>query len=157
MENTQINPSNIYIKEITELPIQVRNALHRSLRITTLEELLELDYETIRKARNLGNQGIELLKQYIHNLGYTIKGEYETLEEIIKAKKAEGIILLEETISEPRLYQPLYRNGIYTLEELIINRHKISEINGYGPTRRQLLQETLASIGISLELESSKE
>ena len=152
METKTINPKDLIIKDIPELSTRTKNALTRGLYTATIADLLELDYEQIRRARRLGAQGLEEIKDYLHSIGYSIKGEEETIEEIIKIKKAEGLILLEETISDPKLYLPLYRAEIYTLEDLQNRATEIPNINGYGPTKQQLLKEALAKIGISLIL-----
>lgn len=145
-----VDPSTIIIKEVEELPIQIKNVLYRSCRVVTLEDLLKIDYESLRKARNMGEKYLEILKRYVHSQGYTLKGEKDTIEEIRAEKKRQGIRLLEDILEKPSLYLILYRNGIYTLEDLKAYGPKVYELTGYGPLRQKELKEILASIGIVL-------
>ena len=152
MEKTiTVDPSTIIIKEVPEIPIQTKNVLYRAFRVITLEDLLKIDYEILRKARNMGEKSLEILKRYAHSQGYTLKGEKTTIEEIIAEKKRQGIRLLEEILEKPSLYLILYRNGIYTLEDLKAYGPKVYELTGYGPLRQKELKEILASIGIILD------
>jgi hypothetical protein len=68
----------------------------------------------------------------------------------LRELKEQGIRLLEEDLLEPRLYMPLYRNGIYTLSELIKSGSKVLEIPNYGPLRRHDLIERLKELGVTL-------
>lgn len=152
MEKTiTVDPSTIIIKEANELPIQVKNVLHRAFCVETLEDVLKIEYETFRKARNMGEKYLEILKRYVHSQGYTLKGEKDTVEEIRAEKKRQGIKLLEEILEKPSLYLILYKNGIYTLEDLKAYGPKVYELTGYGPLRQKELKEILATIGIYLE------
>lgn len=156
-EIKKVEPSTIIIKEVEELPIQVKNVLYRSFRVITLEDLLKIEYETLKKARNMGEKYLEILKRYVHSLGYSLKGEKDTIEEIRLEKKKQGLRLLEEILKKPSLYLILYRNGIYTLEDLKEYGPKVYELTGYGPLRQQELKEILATIGIYLEQQKPKQ
>lgn len=152
MEKTiTVDPSTIIIKEVIELPIQIKNVLYRTFRVITLEDLLKIDYTTLRKARNMGEKYLEILKRYVHSQGYTLNGEKDTIEEISAEKKRQGLRLLEDILEKPSLYLILYRNGIYTLEDLKAYGSKVYELTGYGPLRQKELKEILASIGIVLD------
>lgn len=146
-----VDPSTVIIKEATELPIQVKNVLHRAFRAETLEDVLKIEYESFRRARNFGAKYLEILKKYVHSYGYELKGEKDTVEEIRAEKKRQGIRLLEEILIKPSLYLILYKNGIYTLEDLKSYGPKVFELTGYGPLRQKELKEILAEIGIYLE------
>lgn len=122
----------------------------RKLGIYTLGDLLRVDYEILAKAWNMGERKLQDLKDYIHSLGYTLKGEKLSLEEIKKSIKAQGGNLLEEVIDESKIYLTLYRNGIYTLEDLINCGSEVYNIKGFGPNRQQLLKQKLKKLNIVL-------
>lgn len=122
----------------------------RKLGIYTLGDLLRTDYEILAKAWNMGEKKLQDLKDYIHSLGYTLKGEKLNLEEIKNSIKAQGGKLLEEIIDESKIYLTLYRNGIYTLEDLLNYGSEVYNIKGFGPTRQKLLKQKLKELNIVL-------
>ena len=146
----QIDTSTIILQDIEELPIVIRNILKRKLNLKTLEDLLNTDYETLRRARGMGPNYLYELTEYIHSLGYQVKGEEESLERVLKKSKEEGKTILQDIIPEAKLYLPLYRHGIYTLEDLIKNGHKVYELEGIGTIKQQKLQDILQVLGIEL-------
>lgn len=122
----------------------------RRLGIYTLGDLLRTDYEILVKAWNMSERKLQDLKDYIHSLGYTLKGEKQNLEEIKNSIKAQGGKLLEEIIDESKICLTLYRNGIYTLEDLLEYGSEVYDIKGFGPIRQELLKQKLKELNIVL-------
>lgn len=53
--------------------------------------------------------------------------------------KNDGIQLLEEIFPDAKIYQPLYKHGIYTIEDLLSCGSTISKVKGLGKVRQQEL------------------
>ena len=135
-----------------ELDNSVKKILKRA-GINTLGDLLTTDYSYILRCRGLGEYKMELLKQYVHSLGCNLRHEEKSLNVQLRELKEQGIRLLEEDLLDPKLYMPLYRNGIYTLNDLIKAGSKVLEIPNYGPLRRHDLIERLKELGVELVVE----
>lgn len=151
--NITLEEANVRLEDLVDLDKHIVKMLQRSLDIRTLGELLTTDYDEILKARNIGEHYMEVLKEYVHNKGYVIKNEAESLREILLNKRKEGIQLLEDVIDSPKVYLILYRNGIYTLEDLINYGPKALELPGYGPLRRKELIEKMKELGIEFQVD----
>ena len=151
--NITLEEANVRLEDLVDLDKHIVKMLQRSLDIRTLGELLTTDYDEILKARNIGEHYMEVLKDYVHNKGYVIKNEAESLREILLNKRKEGIQLLEDVIDSPKVYLILYRNGIYTLEDLINYGPKALELPGYGPLRRKELIEKMKELGIEFQVD----
>lgn len=140
--------ANTPVSEL-ELPTAIKNILIKQLHAYTLGDLLTTDYEKIIMARNLGETHLGILKNYVHGLGYTLKDEQPTLKETIKALKEQGVPLLEETISNARLYNLLYKNGIYTLTDLLNFGPDVCKLSGFGPLKQQELIDKMNELNIT--------
>ena len=92
-----------------------------------------------------------LIKKYLHSIGCTVRCESDNYLEIVNRLKEQGIRLLEEDIKDPMLYLILYKNGIYTLEDLVNYGPKVLELPNYGPLRRKELIRILKELGIDIE------
>lgn len=132
-----------------ELPVAVKNVLTRQLSVYTLGDLLTTDYERIIKARNFGETYLGILKDYVHSLGYTLKDEQPTLKETLTALREKGVQLLEEVIPNYRIYTPLYKNGIYTIEDLLNFGPEVHKLVGFGTIRQQELAEKMKELNLS--------
>lgn len=113
--------SNKEILQITlkDLGIKKRTRKRLSLyNIETLEDLLQIDYEDLTKIRQLGIGGLKEIKGALHNAGYKIKNEDKSQEVQKEKLKQEGKVLLEELGFSPQAYSLLYREGIFTLQQL---------------------------------------
>lgn len=117
--------------------------------ILDLGTLLNTDYETFKNMRNVGEKYLKELIDYVHSLGYTIKGEENFLSGILEEKRARGIKLLEDYGFSPRIYLTLYRNGIYTLEELLEYGREVNNLKRFGPLRQKELADKMQELGIS--------
>lgn len=140
------------LSEIPELDTSVKKCLKR-ISVDTIGDVLSTSYGYLMRARGLGEYKMELLKQYVHSIGCSLRHEEVSLQAVLKSLKEQGVRLLEEDILDPKLYMILYKNGIYTLSDLIKYGSKILEIPNYGPLRRKQLIEGLKELGIELETE----
>ena len=145
--------SNKEILQITlkDLGIKKRTRKRLSLyNIETLEDLLQIDYENLTKIRQLGIGGLKEIKGALHNAGYKIKNEDKS-QEVQKEKiKQEGKVLLEELGFSPQAYSLLYREGIFTLQQLNNRWREIPIIKGYGPNRQRQLLDQLTILGVGI-------
>lgn len=151
--NISLEQANIKLDDLVDLDVHLKKVLRQRLYVYTLGELLTTDYNEILKARGIGEHYMEILKQYIHSKGYVIKNEEESLREILIKKRNEGVQLLEELIESPRVYLILYKNGIYTKEDLVNYGPKVLELTGYGPKRRKELLEIMAELGLEFQVD----
>lgn len=151
--NISMEEANVKLEDLVDLDKHIVKMLQRSLNICTLGELLTTGYDELLKARNIGEHYMDVLKEYVHKKGYVIKNEAESLREILLKKRKEGVQLLEDVIDSPRVYLILYRNGIYTLEDLINYGPKALELPGYGPLRRKELIEKMKELGIEFQVD----
>lgn len=151
--NISMEEANVRLEDLVDLDKHIVKMLQRSLNICTLGELLTTDYDELLKARNIGEHYMDVLKEYVHSKGYVIKNEAESLREILLKKRKEGVQLLEDVIDSPRVYLILYRNGIYTLEDLINYGPKALELPGYGPLRRKELIEKMQELGLEFQVD----
>lgn len=135
-----------------ELPTAIKTVLTRQLMAYTLGDILTVDYERFIKARNFGKHYLKVLKDYVHELGFTLKGEEPTLEEILTSLKERGVKLLEETFDNSKIYMPMYRNGIYSLEDLIEFGPEVNKILGFGPLRQQELATKMRELNLSFNV-----
>ncbi len=148
------NIANTPIKDL-ELSNRIKNSLTKRMRITTLGQLLRTDYNYFLRACRchsyLGELAIKEIKDFIHNLGYIFPNEYPSMKEITNAKKAKGIKLLEDYGFSTRLCGALYRNGIFTLEDLQAVGSVVEKLEGVGPIKVKELYEKLEKLQIGLE------
>ena len=140
---------NVRIQSIEEIDKSVRKLLVRA-GIETLGDLLTTDYDYLRRIRSMGEYKLELVKQYVHSIGCKLRNEEISVQSVAKNLKEQGIRLLEEDLLDPKLYMILYKNGIYTLDDLIKYGAKVLELPNYGPLRRKQLLERLNELGVTL-------
>lgn len=150
--NITLEEANVRLDDLEDLDVHLKKVLRQRLCVYTLGELLTTDYNEILKARGIGEHYMEMLKQYVHAKGYTIKNEDESLREILIKKRKEGVQLLEDLIKSPKVYLILYKNGIYTKEDLVNYGPKALELPGYGPLRRKELLEIMAELGLEFRV-----
>lgn len=142
--------ANTPVSEL-ELPVAVKNILIKQLYAYTLGDLLTTDYKSIVWARNFGETYLGILKKCIHDLGYTLKDERPTLKETIKSLKEQGVPLLEETISNSRICNLLYKNGIYTLTDLLNFGPDVCKLSGFGPLKQKELIEKMNELNLTFD------
>ncbi len=137
--------------KVEDMPISsnLKNAF-RINGIVTLQNILDTDYKRILKIRNIGEKYIDELKSYVHELGYELLNEEESISKKVERFRKNGVILLEDYGWPTYLYNLLYQNGIYTLDDLKKKKDKIFEIKNFGPKRKEELERKLLELGISL-------
>lgn len=129
-------------------------AILKSMGISTLGDLLARDFESLVRIRNLGEDGMVEIKKYAHSLGYSLKDEDLLLNERKAEYKAKGIPMVQEELGlDGKTSGVLYRNGIYTLQDLINLGERVFELVGMGDVKAQKLREAIASKGIKLSTE----
>lgn len=149
-----LDEANIKLEDLSDLNKHIKLALTRQLGIRTLGELLTTDYNEILKTKNIGEYYMEMLKEYVHKKGYVLKNEEIVLREILIQKRKEGLQLLEDVIEFPRIYFILYRNGIYTIDDLVNYGPRALELNGLGPLKRNQLLNRMKSLGIEFKVDN---
>lgn len=149
-----LEEANIKLEDLADLNKHIKVALTRQLGIRTLGELLTTDYDEILKTKNIGEYYMEMLKEYIHKKGYVLKNEEVVLREILIQKRKEGLQLLEDVIELPRIYFILYRNGIYTIEDLVNYGPKVLELSGLGPLKQKQLISKMKELGVEFRVDS---
>ena len=152
--NITLEEANIKLEDLSDLNKHIKLALTRQLGIRTLGELLTTDYNEILKTKNIGEYYMEMLKEYIHKKGYVLKNEEVVLREILIQKRKEGLQLLEDVIELPRIYFILYRNGIYTIEDLVNYGPKVLELSGLGPLKQKQLISKMKELGVEFRVDS---
>lgn len=143
-------PEHIARTSVTQLPLS-EYLMKRLLwsNILDLGTLLNTDYETFKNMRNVGERYLKELIDYVHSLGFTIKGEEKFLPIVLEEKRSRGIKLLEDYGFSSRVYLTLYRNGIYTLEELLEFGPAVYKLTGFGPLRQKELTDKMHELGVS--------
>lgn len=138
---------------IEDLPLSqtLKNKLLKYSTITNLSELLNSDYSKILNIRMLGDSGLQELKNYVHNLGYQFANEISTPQELKEERKKSGQKLLEDYGFPNNLCHPLYKEGIFTLEDLLEIGTEVKNVSGIGNIKFHVLQEKLLEIGIHLK------
>ena len=135
-----------------ELPVAIKNILTRQLSVGTLGDLLTTDCNRITKARNFGETYLGILKKYVHGLGYTLKNEHPTLKETLKSLKEQGVQLLDEVIPNAQICNLLYKNGIYTLDDLLDYGPDVYKLARFGPLRRLELTEKMKELNLTFNI-----
>lgn len=119
--------------------------------INTLQDLLNIDYQEIKHIKSIGEKHLIELRNYINSLGYQLLNEKLTTSEKREKLKNEGCVLLEDYNLSSQVYLTLYRNDIYTLDDLVEYGIKVYDLKGFGPNRQQELREKLQELNIQLE------
>lgn len=143
--------------EIALIPIQnlqlsqsLKSTLARRGGIKFLGDLLTIDYDKIMKIRNMGESGMMELKVYLHSLGYSLQNEESTLREIEEDYKEKGITMIHESLGlDAKTTGVLYRNNIYTVDDLMNFGPDVFELIGMGPVKKKKLQDAMSEKGIS--------
>ena len=130
------------IKDVLNLSNKVIKCLHK-WGIYTLRELLDTEYNDIKKTKRLGEVGVEEIRNALKPFGFTLKNADQAWEVQREKRIEEGYQLLETYGWPKEIYSLLYQNGIFTLEDVENNLGKIETIKNYGPKRQYLLRQYL--------------
>lgn len=135
------------VKELG-LSQRVKVKLMRKLNINYLGKLLITKWRVFNNYRfHLYDEELIEIKNYIHSLGYTIIDEEETLTEV---KRSKGTDLIEISLGlSNKVANIMYRNGIFTIDDLLRFGPGIYNVFGMGDVKRNELALALKSKGIS--------
>ena len=122
--------------------------------VETLGELLNLNYDDLKYIRGIGNKEKKDILDYVHSLGYTMQNEPETSS--YQERIEQGQILLEDYGMPKSVCLPLYRAGIYTMEELKRNPKIVERIKYFGPKKKEILQQYLDNLESMQQKENIK-
>ncbi len=142
---------DIALTEIDSLNIsnRLKNSLIRYGRIKYLGDLLTRDYEEITRINTLGSDSLCELRKYVHTLGYKLNNETPSLNEIKEEYEKNGIPMLQQELGlTDNTSALLYKNGIYTIKDLVNFGEKVFDIVGMGPIRRRNLEKAMLSANI---------
>ena len=149
--------AGILLENISAFPARVYRAFYRN-HIYTLGDLLSLDYFSVigdktygSKIRGLGDKGIKQVIEFIHEIGFLLKNEENSLEYIINNYKNKGILVIEDIISDSCLCNILYSNNIYTVDDLKNIGLDVLEFPGIGKKNRDYLINILWELDSELE------
>ena len=134
-----------------EISPRLKNTLTKSGSLTYFGELLTTDYDDIMHMRSMGDEQMIELKNYIHSLGFSLPNEEMTIKELKESFKEKGITMIGEALDlDGRISTVLYRNGIYTVEDLINFGPKVYELVGMGNIKSRKLALALKNKNIEL-------
>ena len=137
--------------EKLDISNSLKNALYKN-HCMCLGDLLVMDYKEIQKLRGIGETGLIEIKNYIHSLGFSFSNEELTVEEARESFKEKGILMIEESLDlDPNVARLLYRNGIYTLQDLIKVGTEVYNLVGMGNVKKQALMQALQDKNITLK------
>ena len=137
--------------EKLDLTPRLKNTLTKRAGMKFLGELLTTDYSSLAKTRTLGEDGLVELKNYIHSLGFSLQNEEVSMKEIKESYKEKGIPMVQEELNlDGRTAGVLYRNGIYTVQDLVNFGSKVFELVGMGDVKKVALEQAMANKGIQL-------
>lgn len=132
-----------------EISNGIKIILRRNAYVYTLGELLTTPFDKIMLCRQMSETKMLELREYIHSLGYKLNGEHLFTSEIVDNLRNEGKVPLEDYGFTANVYNILYRNGIYTLDDLYQRKDEIVNFKSFGPLREQELNDVLNNIDVS--------
>jgi len=140
--------------EILDLSPRVKKRFRYSgLRV--FGDLLSYTADELLRIRQFGEDSLKEVKDYLKLFGYTLKDDAPTIDEVRQKLKAEGAHLLEEIFSN-KVYLVLYRNGIYTIEDLQNYGPDVINLYGMGELRRRELAETMTAYNLQFNINAKK-
>ena len=146
-------PRDYIFTKIQDLPLTSRviNSLrHNGIRY--FGDLLTTDYIKIIRLRNIGPNSVKELRDFVHSLGYNFPGEKDSYKDIMERYQAQGIPLVGEVLNfNNDIANPLYRAGIFTVDDLKYYGPKVFEINGIGKLAKEKIKEAMENHGIAFE------
>lgn len=147
--NNVVNNSNAnnitmdtYLDDINGFPENCTKKLYRR-GIFSLRDLLERDFDDICKTRGLGETALIELKNCLHSLGYSIEGEYDFVCEKVDKLRESGVELLSDLFNETTVCSFLYRNNIFTADDLIHGYEIVLNMSNFGDKRKERLYELM--------------
>ena len=132
-----------------DLSERAKNILKSWLKIKTFGELLEVDYQELRRTRTLGEITLKEIVDFVHKKGYFLKNEYVDWETKREKLLAKGLKVLEDEIPFD-LANFLYKNNLFTLKDLKKYGYDVFELKGMGKIRKKTLEDFLKTRNIIL-------
>ncbi len=142
----------IFIK-VDDLHLSTRliHALKNS-NIKYLGDLLTTNYIKIIRLRNVGNNSIKELRDYVHKLGFNFPDERDSYKDKIAKYQAQNIPLLKDALNiSNTVANALYRADIFTVEDLISYGPKVFKLYGIGKMGEEEIKNAMANLGITFQ------
>ena len=142
--------------EIALIPIknlELPERLYKKLSwnyIFYLGDLLAIDPYRIN---GVGEKTIIELKNHLYSLGFSMKNVEPIFKrEIIDDYRKKGIQIIQDFLDvDPQTISILYKNGIYTLDDLLRFGQGVFNLERMGPFRQKQLKDAMSAKGISFE------
>ena len=142
-----LNPNLIKIADLN-LSKELKYVLCQRLALITLQDLLDIDYSVLLKTRKMGKKRMEELEKCVESFGVTLKGYPNSLQCMKEKKKSQGVKLLEEWGFSLRLCSPLYKNNIFTLEDLLACGKNVYSLKGIGVKNNLAIWKKMQELNI---------
>lgn len=126
----------------------LKTILFKELGLVTLEDLLNTDYSTLIHTKGIGKKRIEELNQSVTSMGYKLKNLQEVIEEFKSGKNGLEVKYLEELGFSLSIASPLYKNNIYTLEDLISCGKDVYRLRGIGVKKGKAIWQKMQELNI---------
>lgn len=111
-----------------------------------IKDLLKLKYQDLFYMTKIGLKRATEIKDKLHEFGFYLKEEENDYKIKVDNLKNQGVILLENLNLNKRLCYVLYKNNIFTFEDLLNNIDKLKEINNLKDVGRTIILEFIKSI-----------
>lgn len=117
-----------------------------------LGDIITSDYNDLLDVKGLGEKSLKELKQFIHNLGYKIKNEQDSVYEIKSKLNKDGIKTIDQDYKiDSSLIEVLFQNEIYTKADLLNIGIGAYFLPGMTTQKRGLLLEVVLKNNIKLD------
>lgn len=143
-----VNPSFIKISDLN-LSKTLKHVLCKRLDLVTLQDLLNIDYSILINTRGIGRKKIEELTNCVESFGFTLLDYQKPLQDIKQEKKMQGAKLLEEWGFNLTLCSSLYKNNLFTLEDLIACGRNVYNLKGIGSKNGMAIWKKMQELDIS--------
>ena len=132
-----------------DIPKRIKRAL-LSHRLMVLGDILLLEPKEILNIKGIGEDLLIELRVSLNKLGFNIKNDKPTVNEMREKYKQENKTLLEEIFSS-RIYIILYKNNIYTIEDLLKKGNEVFNLPFFGELRKRELLNTMNQHNLKFE------
>ena len=132
-----------------DIPKRIKRAL-LSHRLMVLGDILLLEPKEILNIKGIGEDLLIELRVSLNKLGFNIKNDKPTVNEMREKYKQENKTLLEDIFSS-RIYIILYKNNIYTIEDLLKKGNEVFNLPFFGELRKRELLNTMNQHNLKFE------
>lgn len=150
-------PDELVLVRIDELPLNQRiiSALKNN-GIFFLGDLLVMNYPELYALRRVGKLGIKEVINYAHDIGFSIQGERREFAEVVEDYKNAGIPLVGDVLNlSNQVVNPLYRAGIFTLDDFLEYGPNVLNLMGIGKNSAQEIMDAMEKKGIKFGMDCS--